>query len=361
MSYAVFESNRKGSFILASMRKSKSTNKATIKDVAAAAGVSTATVSRVLAGSDEVNDQTRQLVLDAVSSLNYQPNRNARNLRMSTTSKIGVIISDIQNPFFGSVVRGIEKITIQEDYTLILGNSDEDPQREQKLITMLLEEGVAGIILTPTSSNLTEYDELCCSGTPYVVIDRWLPISDIDMVLVDGQAGAELAVEHLVELGHTRIGYVGGLKHLSVMSEREQGYLSALSKHGLPVVKNYIRLGNNRQDGGYLAVNELLNLSEPPTAILIANNLMTLGGLQAIHERGLEIPEHVSVVGFDDMDWAPSLRPALTCVAQPAFEMGETAAAILLDRIKNPETLHQVVLLNTHLISRASCRNLKIP
>ena len=345
---------------MAGLRKSKSTNRVTVKDVSSAAGVSTATVSRVLAGFDEVSEQTRQRVLDAAKSLNYQPNRAARDLRKRTTSKIGVIISDIQNPFFGSVVRGVEKNTIQDDFTLVLGNSDEDPQREQKLLSMLLEEGVAGVILAPTSSDMSSYNEFCCSGTPFVFIDRRLPIPDVDMVLVDGEAGTEMAVNHLLQLGHTRIGYVGGLKRLSVMHEREQGYLKSLRKHGLPVISEYLRMGDNRQSGGYTAVSELLRLSAPPSAILIANNLMTLGGLQAIHDQGLEIPEHVSVVGFDDMDWAPSLRPPLTCIAQPAFEMGETAAAIMLSRIRNPDQPHKTVVLDTHLINRASCRNMHI-
>ncbi len=342
----------------ARVRKSLGQRKATVKEVSQIAGVSTATVSRVLAGFDEVSDETRQRVLEAAKALNYQPNRNARNLRKNTTSKIGVIISDIQNPFFSSVVRGIEKLTIKKDYTIILGNSDEDPQREQKLITMLLEEGVAGMILVPTNANTESYQTLAGSGMPLVVIDRYLALPDLDMVLVNGAAGTEMAVDYLVRLGHSKIGYVGGMKHLSVMHEREQGYLAALQKHHLPYVDSYLRQGNNRQDGGCTAVNELLALPQPPTAILIANNLMTLGGLQAIHANGLEIPAQISLVGFDDMDWASSLHPPLTCVAQPAYEMGETAAAVLLDRIRNPHQAHQTVILDTHLVVRASCKDL---
>jgi LacI family transcriptional regulator len=342
-------------------RKSNGQNKATIKDVSQAAGLSTATVSRVLAGFEEVSEDARQRVFQAAKALNYQPNRNARNLRMSTTSKIGVVISDIQNPFFGSVVRGIEKITIKDDYTIILGNSDEDPVREKKLIAMLLEEGVAGIILVPTNMNAESYNSLSGSGTPFVVIDRRLPIPDLDMVLVNGAAGAQMAVDHLVGLGHHKISFVGGMKHLSVMSEREAGYLAALRKHNLPFVAEYLRQGNNRQDGGYAAVCDLLSLSQPPTAILIANNMMTLGGLQAIHELGLEIPDQVSLVGFDDMDWAASLRPPLTVVAQPAYEMGETAATLLLERIQTPELAHKMIVLNTSLIVRASCQDLNKP
>lgn len=345
---------------MAGKRKSNSPKKITIKDVSVAAGVSTATVSRVLAGLNEVSEAARQRVLETAKALNYQPNRNARNLRKRTTSKIGVIISDIQNPFFGSVVRGIEKNTIKGDYTLILGNSDEEPERERKLINMLLEEGVAGIILAPTCADAGSYKPLFLAGTPFVVIDRRLPQPDVDMVLVDGAAGARIAVDYLVELGHKKIGFVGGLKHLSVMHAREQGYLEALQKHNLPVRENYLCQGNNRQDGGYVAVGELLVQEDPPSAVLIANNLMTLGGLQAIHEHGYEIPEHISVVGFDDMDWAPSLRPPLTVVAQPAYEMGEKAAAILLERIQSPGFAHQTVVLNTSLVIRASCRDLKV-
>jgi DNA-binding LacI/PurR family transcriptional regulator len=340
------------------IRRSTGQKKVTVKDVSRTAGVSTATVSRVLAGFDVVSEETRQRVHEAAKALNYQPNRNARNLRRNTTSKIGVIISDIQNPFFGSVVRGIEKITIKEDYTLILGNSDEDPEREKKLIAMLLEEGVAGIILVPTNADAESYRTLFGSGTPFVVIDRQLPFPDLNMVLVNGAAGAEAAVDHLAGLGHRAIGYVGGMKHLSVMHEREAGYLKALKKHQIAVQEEYLRQGNNRQDGGHAAVCELLSLRQPPTAILIANNLMTLGGLQAIHESGLEIPGQVSLVGFDDMDWAASLRPALTCVAQPAYEMGETAAALLLERIHKPEQAARTIILNTRLVVRASCKDL---
>lgn len=347
--------------MLPKTRKSIRSNNPTVKDVSRLAGVSTATVSRVLAGFDEVSPETRERVLQAVKELNYQPNRNARNLRKSTTSKIGVVISDIQNPFFGSVVRGIEKITIKDDYTIILGNSDEDPLREQKLIAMLLEEGVAGIILVPTHVDPGSYQPLFQSDVPLVIIDRRLAAPNLDMVLVDGFAGAALAVEHLVQLGHRHIGYVGGLPHLSVMHEREQGYLAALEKHAVPFIPAYLRHGNNRQDGGYTAVRELLGQDPPPTAILIANNLMTLGGLQAIHESGSQIPEQISLVGFDDMDWAASLRPPLTVIAQPAFEMGETAATLLLERIRNPEQPHQTVMLKTHLIVRASCRDMKTP
>jgi len=342
-------------------RKTKSTDgrRTTVKDVSSAAGVSTATVSRVLAGFEDVSEETRQRVLEAARTLNYQPNRNARNLRRNTTSKIGVIISDIQNPFFGTVVRGIEKVTIKDDFTLILGNSDEDPQRERKLIAMLLEEGVAGIIIAPTDVDSDSYCSLFNSGTPYVVIDRKIKDCGADTVNVDGYEGSRQAVEYLLGLGHTRIGFIGGLEHLSVMQERKLGYLETIRSHKLALEDGFLNSGNNRQDGGYRAMSEMLRLTRPPSAVLIANNLMTLGGLKAIHESGLRIPEQISLIGFDDMDWAASLQPPLSVIAQPAFEMGERAASALLERIREPGLPSRKFLLQTELILRASCRSLK--
>jgi DNA-binding LacI/PurR family transcriptional regulator len=339
-------------------QKVKSQKNPTVQDVSRLAGVSTATVSRVLADSAAVSDETRQRVSAAIRTLNYQLNRNARNLRKSTTSKIGVLISDIQNPFFGSVVRGIEKVTSEEDFAIILGNSDEDPEREKKLVCMLLEEGVAGIVFVPTNVEPGSYDDLFNSGTPFIVIDRKIQKADVDTVLVDGCSGAESAIEQLINLGHKRIGFVGGLKHLSVMQDRENGYLGTLGKHGLPIVAEYLHYGNNRQDGGYQAMKELLALEMPPTAVLIANNLMTLGGLKAIHESGVKIPQQISLIGFDDMDWAPSLQPPLSVVAQPAYEMGEKAATVLLERIRQPGLPRRQILLKTELIMRESCCSL---
>jgi len=339
------------------MGKKKIQKNPTIQDVSRLAGVSTATVSRVLTGYEAVTDETRQRVYDAVHTLNYQINRTARNLRKSSISKIGVIITDIQNPFFGSIVRGIEKVTIAADYTIILGNSDEDPSREKKLITMLLEEGVAGIIFVPTSADCEYYDDLLKSNTPIVVIDRKIKQCDVDSVSVDGFSGAASAVERLIELGHKRIAFIGGLAHLSVMQEREQGFLETLKKHKLSLPQAYLTRGNNRQDGGYEAMKELLALKQPPSAVLIANNLMTLGGLKALHESRVKIPEQISLIGFDDMDWAPSLQPPLTVVAQPAYEMGEKAAQALLERIHEPGLPTKTTVLQTHLIVRDSCQS----
>lgn len=331
----------------------------TIQDVARLAGVSTATVSRVLAKNPVVSEKTRERVMDAIQELNYLINRNASNLRRSKFSKIGVVITDIQNPFFSTVVRGIEKVTIAEDYTLILGNSDEDPAREAKLLRMFLEEGVAGIIFVPTNADCSAYSDLLKANTPLVIVDRSIEPCEADSVNVDGYAGSVAAIEYLIGLGHRQIGFIGGLAHLSVMQDRERGYLDTLRKHGQPFPPRFLSRGNNRQDGGYQAMRQLLALSQIPSAVLVANNLMTLGGLEAIHQAGIKIPQQISLIGFDDMDWAPSLQPPLSVVAQPAYEMGERAAALLLERLHEPDLPPRKVLLKTELILRSSCQ--KVP
>lgn len=343
----------------AKTRRSKGQKNPTIKDVSRIAGLSSATVSRVLAGFGDVSDDARKRVLEAARTLNYQPNRNARNLRKNTASKIGVIIPDIQNPFFGSVIRGVEGVTIHGGYTILLGNSDEDSEREQKLISMLLEEGVAGIIIAPASPKPESYCSLFGSSAPYVIVDRRIESCEADAVHVDGYNGSRSAVELLISLGHTHVSFIGGLEHLSVMQEREQGYRDALMRHGLAVPPGCLARGNNRQDGGYRAMQELLALTPRPTAVLIANNLMTLGGLKAIHESGTRIPEQISLIGIDDMDWAPSLQPPLSVVAQPAYEMGEQAATALLARIREPGRPFRRITLKTELIMRSSCRRLQ--
>lgn len=337
-------------------KRAKNSKSSTIQDVASLAGVSTATVSRVLANYEAVSDKTRQRVQDAIRELNFQINRNASNLRKGTFSKIGVVISDIQNPFFGSVVRGIENKMIEHDYMPIIGNSDEDAEQERKLITMMLEEGVAGIIFAPAKPDCDSYGDMLNTGTPFVAIDRRTKECNIDTILVDGCSGSSSAVEYLVEMGHQRIAFIGGLEYLSVMQEREKGYRETLKKHRLPVVDGFLRHGNNRQDGGYQEMKALLALPQPPSAVLIANNLMTLGGLKAIHEIGIKIPDQLSLIGFDDMDWATSLQPPLSVVAQPAFEMGVQAAQALLERIAEPGISPKNIQLQTKLIFRESVK-----
>lgn len=327
----------------------------TIKHVAARAGVSTATVSRVLSGLDGVRPELRERVHTAVSDLAYYPNRVARNLRVRTTRLIGLVISDIQNPFFTSVVRGIEDVLQRADYTLLLGNTDENLEREQLYLATLRAEGVAGIILAPTGKSSGHYGSLLPIQLPVVAIDRAPAGLAADTVVVNNSAGSCAAVTHLIALGHQRIGCITGPPNLSTAEERKNGYTQALQARRLPLVDSLIRYADFRQSGGYAAMQALLELDEPPSAVFVANNLMTLGALQALHERSLQIPSDVAVVGFDDMSWATSLQPPLTAVAQPTYLLGTTAADLLLARLREPHRPVQQIVLDTKLMVRASC------
>lgn len=326
----------------------------TIKQVADLAGVSTATVSRVLDDSSGVSQELIERVRNAVRALDYHPNRAARNLRKRVAQTVGVVISDIQNPFFTSVVRGIEKVLVEANFVLLLCNSDEDPKREKIHLSTLKSEGVAGIILATTRSDAESYEQLVNNRTPLVGIDRTPEQLSIDVVSVTNTRGAFSAVSHLADLGHKRIAMISGPRQLSTARERYDGFMEVVLGRGLDRSEELVQFSDFRQSGGYKSMQYLLNLPEPPTAVLVANNLMTLGALQAIHERNLVIPDQISVVGFDDMPWATSLQPPLTAVAQPTYELGIAAAQLLLDRLREPERPFRHVVLETQLMVRAS-------
>jgi len=328
---------------------------ATVKDVADLAGVSTATISRVLNNHPQVADETRSKVLWAMEQLNYQPSRVARRLRMEASQILGLIISDIANPFFTSVVRGIEDVAYANGYSLFLCNSDEDPAKEELYIQVLLAEKVAGVIISPTDEDGITCKTLVESGVPLVAMDRRLRRLEVDTVVVDNVLGAYEAVSHLIQLGHRRIGLIGGPVHITTGRERQEGYKKALTEHGIGLDEGLIKIGDFKQGSGYQMACELLETDDPPTAIFTANNLMTLGALNAIHEKGLNIPRDVAIVGFDDMPWAPSLDPPLTAVAQPTYELGCTAANLLLQRIADKDREIVEMKLEPTLIIRASC------
>jgi DNA-binding LacI/PurR family transcriptional regulator len=309
----------------------------------------------VLAGLEGVRPDLQERVHAAVRELGYYPNRVARNLRVRTTRLIGLVISDIQNPFFTSVVRGIEDVLQLAGYTLLLGNTDENLEREQLYLTTLRAEGVAGIILAPTGKRADNYGHLLPSQLPVVTIDRTPAGLSADSVIVNNSAGSCVAVTHLIGHGHRRIGCISGPANLSTAEERRDGYEQALRENGLPLDPALIHHADFRQSGGYAAMQALLELDERPSAVFVANNLMTLGALQALHERDLQIPSDVAIVGFDDMSWATSLQPPLTAVAQPTYKLGTTAAHLLLARLNEPHRPVQHIVLDTELRVRASC------
>jgi DNA-binding LacI/PurR family transcriptional regulator len=326
-----------------------------MKDVARHAGVSIATVSRVLNNSTGVRPALRSRVLDAVRALNYQRDRAARSLRVRRSQIIGLIISDIQNPFFTSVVRGVEDVAYQNGYTLLLCNSDEDRVKENLYIETLLAERAAGVLISPVSETENLSGALLEAGIPVVAVDRRMNDLQVDTVVVDNIRGAYMGVSHLISLGCHHIGYVGLPTWTTPGRERKEGYQQALVEHGVTLQERLVKTEGFKQADGYHMASELLNMDRPPQALFAANNLTTLGALNAIHERGLSIPHDVAIVGFDDMPWGPALNPPLTAIAQPTYDLGYTAADLLLRRISERNGEITEVVLEPQLVVRASC------
>ncbi|MCA1587070.1 MAG: LacI family transcriptional regulator [Acidobacteria bacterium] len=327
----------------------------TIKDVAARAGVSIATVSRTFADASTVSADLRDRVAAAAGALKYQPSRVARNLRAGTSQTVGVVIPDLQNPFFTGIVRGLENVLLAAGYSLLLANSDEDPTRERQMLDTLRAEAVAGLIFVPINAGKSSYLHLLVPQLPIVAVDR-LPVDlRVDLVTVANAAGSRAAVQHLLQLGHRRVALLGGPSKHSTAVQRERGYITALQRAGMAVRAERIFRGDFREQGGYDGMNALMAAAKPPTAVFVANNLMTLGALRALHEAGCEIPGDVALVGFDDMPWATSLNPPLTAVAQPEAEIGRSAAELLLGRIADPDRPVRHVVLEATLVVRASC------
>jgi LacI family transcriptional regulator len=326
----------------------------TISDVAKAAGVSTATVSRVLNGNTEVDPVMAARVRAAVKNLSYRPSRVARSLRTRRSSVWTLIISDIRNPFFTDMVRGVEDVAFLNGYSVVLCNSDENIVKELDYLQLALAENMAGVMLTPASRSKTDISGLTAHGVPVVTVDRRLKAGGVDSVLVDNFKGAEMAVTHLAEAGYRRIGYVSGPTSISTGAERLAGYRNGVRTHKLRTGSDLVRYGDFHAEGGKIAMQQLLALENAIDAVFVANNLMTLGALEAIAEAGLTIPVDIAVVGFDDMYWAPLLRPSLTTVTQPTYDVGAETARMLLGRINGFAGSARELMLAPTLRVRAS-------
>jgi LacI family transcriptional regulator len=326
---------------------------ATIYDVAQHAQVSAATVSRVVNGLASVDPVLAERVRTAMRELDYRPNAVARNLRRSRTSLWAVIISDIGNPFFTSMVRGVEDVAQGAGYSVVLCNSDEDQAKEGRYVTAALAEQMAGVIISP-SGRATHVNRLLHAGIPVVVIDRQLPDIAVDTVLVDNEHGAELAVNHLVESGYRRIACITGPRGVATAALRLRGYQRALRSHKLATSSSLIRHSDFREAGGYQAMASLLDQGAEPDAVFAGNNLMTVGAVECLVDREVAVPAQVGVVGFDDIPWAHLVRPPLTTVAQPTYDLGRTAALLLTERITDPARPTSLATLRTQLRVRAS-------
>jgi LacI family transcriptional regulator len=326
-----------------------------MRDVATQAGVSTATVSRVLNGHPNVAPEVRAKVLAVIETLHYRPSNLARGLRTKNIPVIGLIISDIQNLFFTTVTRGIEDVASRNGYSLILCNTDEEINRERAYLEVMHSQNVAGIILVSASE--TGHDpELYGGRIPIVALDRMVRDLPLDHVMVDNVGGAKSAVSHLLSLGHRRIGLITSQQQLTTGRERQEGYELALTEFGVPIDPALIRRADFRrvEDSRRQAL-DLVSQPNPPTALFTANTMVTLGTLTALQERGLRIPDDIAIAAFDDIPFGTLLNPPLTAVRQPMYELGTTAAEVLLARIADPLRPPTQIRLKLELLIRESC------
>lgn len=307
----------------------------TIYDVGRMAGVSRSTVSRVLNGKGEVDPKTAELVWEAVRKLNYHPNASARALVRKKTDMIGVMLADVSDPFYEKIIKGIESVVNERDMGVFFYNSYDNLDDHKLIISSALEGSqVDGLIVV--GSNLGDRKtllEIINQGLPIAFIERYFSDAKINCVVCDNKQGAAMAVDYLLELGHRRIGCITGNLHRQTGIDRLDGYKSALQRYGLPVEEELIALGNYQHASGYEGMKQLLTLPQKPTAVFAANDMMAIGAILAIKEMGLLVPENISVMGYDDITFAPMVFPQLTTIRQPLFEMGVLAARGLIDRI----------------------------
>ncbi len=325
-----------------------------IKEVASKAGVSVATVSRVLSNKPNVRPEVRERIQQIIQDLGYRPSRIAGNMRNQSSNVVALMISDIRNPFFTAMARAIEDVANNQDMSIFLCNTDENLEKEQIYLKTLLEERVAGIILSPTRENGTAFEFLIESAIPLVTIDRRITGLDVDSVLSDNVQAAYLLTQHLIQRGYERIGAIIGLKESTTGRERGQGFQLALEDHGLKPDPRFHTYVYPQESEAELIVDEWLQSDERPDAIITGNSRLTIGVLNSIQKRGLVIPQDIALAGFDETPWMRHAASGITVISQPTYEMGKTAADLLFKRIVDPQRPSREVILKGTLIERGS-------
>jgi LacI family transcriptional regulator, fructose operon transcriptional repressor len=325
-----------------------------VKKVAEKAGVSTATVSRVLLDKPHVRPEVRQRVLAAMEDLDYHPNLVARSLRAQKSNIIGLIVSDIRNPFFTYVSRAVEDVAQNNGISVFLCNSDEDPQKELVYLEQMRGQIVAGIIFSPTLQSADNFAALDVGDLPMVVIDRSVRNAAVDNVLIDNVESSYHLTEHLISHGRRRIAALFG-DASSTGRDRRRGFVQALNDHGLELDPELVRNVNAREEDGYQATLKLLALSDRPDAIFTSNGLLATGAFRALRENGIAIPDEIAFVTIDDTPWTTLVTPQVTVIRQPTYEIGKTAIELLLERIQDASRPTRQVVLHSNLVLRGSC------
>ena len=331
-----------------------SPRKPTIYDVARLAGVSTATVSRLLNGTGQIAPKTRLAIESAVKELGYQPNRIARSLATSSTQTIALLIPEITNPFYGALVAGIEQRTLELGYTMLLCTTEDDPVREETYLNLLRSKLVDGVLADGLVLPPDRIAEFVAEGFPIVCLDRDVDSTAVPLVQVDNRLGGRMATEHLLGLGHKRIAHVAGTPGMRIVDERIEGYREALRAAGVEPDPRLLAVGGFDEAGGYEALRSLFARPPYPTAVFAANDLSAVGVLEAVAESGRRVPDDVSVVGFDDLRLAAYTSPPLTTIHQPAREIGARATSLLFDLAHGKKLRRVRHLLEPDLVVRRS-------
>jgi len=327
----------------------------TISDVAKRAGVSTMTVSRVINNSGYISQETQERVMKAVTELGFVPNALARSLRFKQTKTIALVLTDITNPFFTTLARGVEDAASKNGFTVMFSNTDESVAEEAEHINTLLQKQVDGVLLVPAGSSSETITFIQERGTPLVVLDRRVPGVLVDTVRCDSLPGAYEVTRHLIELGHRRIAMLSGPLEISTSADRAAGYRRAMQEAGIAIDPQWLRYGMFTQRSGYELARDILPLTPRPTAVFAGNNFIAIGAYTALREAGLRIPQDISLVTFDDLPAPLVLEPFLTTVDQPAYEMGYQATQLLLAYLGGePPAEPREILLPTRLIIRCS-------
>jgi LacI family transcriptional regulator len=333
---------------------SSSSSPVTIRDVARRANVSQATAARAMGGYGYVSDDRRRRVEQAAQELGYRPNSIARALVSGTTKTIGLVVGDIENPFFATLARGVADVVEAEGYTLLLANSDENAEREHHAVEAFRTRLVDGVIIAPVSGSDSAY--LRQTDWPFVCVDRSVRGVDVDTITVTNERGARDGVEHLLSLGHRRIGVVTDTAEIPSTAQRLRGYRSALRRTGVIVDDALVSVAaRSTLAGGHAAALELLSRPDRVHAVFTTSNLMTAGTVRALTDLGLRMPDDVALVAFDDLEWTTIVQPPITVVAQPVLELGTMAGRRILARLAGDSSPAQKIRLPTQLIVRGSC------
>jgi len=337
-------------------RIQQTSKRVTLLDVANASGLSRATVSLVLRESPLVAEGTRKRVQGVMQDLGYVYHRAAANLRTQKSHTVGLVVSDITNPFFAEMTMGIEAQLDDANYVSLLGNTSEMLSKQERLLSTMQEYSADGILLSPVlGTPLTTIEKLQRSRLPFVLFGRYIPGIQADYVGADNILGAGVAVEHLISLGHRKIAFIGGPVNTTTRQEREQGWRQAQTNHNLPINESFVVTTAATREGGSLAVRQLLQLPDQPTACLCFNDVVAFGVILGLQSMNLQPGADFAVIGFDDVAESAMTHTKLTTMAMSPRQIGAEAVQLLLDLIENPDQLPRKIILKPQLVIRESC------